>query len=214
VRLAALLLFVLISATGTHAGTNSPLPASPSTGYRDFCDALKHPERSCPAGKVPDSLWRPLAFPSVAAGTPCPVSRPHSVTHRIAPVLGSGPVYFAAGAYNAADRSTMLVNDGPGSWAAGTGWGVAKAPIVKRKTFRQPLLLRGGRLDGTGELGFSGHGHRPFAALQLWSRVRDAPIGKFQSIGLAAWAVNSGCYALQIDGRTFSEVIVFRVAAR
>ncbi len=124
-------------------------------------------------------------------------------------------MFFAAGAYNAADRSTMLLipSAEPRSQAAGTGWGIAKTAIVKRKTLKQPLLLRGRRLDGQGDLGFSGTGHRPFAALQLWPKFGGA-LGKFKWKGLAAWAVDAGCYGLQIDGRTFSEVIVFRVAFR
>ena len=99
----------------------------------------------------------------------------------MAPVLGAGPVYFAAGAYNPEDRSTMklIPPTDPRSQGAGTGWGIAKTAIVMRKTVRQPLLLRGQRLDGPGTLGFAGDaGHRPFAALQFKAGYHTIGLGE------------------------------------
>lgn len=133
----------------------------------------------------------------------------------MAPVLGTGPVYFAAGAYNPEDRSTMQVisSTNPRSQGAGTGWGIAKTLIVMRRTLRQPLLLRGQRVDGPGELGFAGHaGRRPYAALQFKTGWHTINAGRFRADGFTAWATVPGCYALQIDGRTFSRVVVFRIA--
>jgi len=129
-------------------------------------------------------------------------------------VLGNGPVYFAGGAYNPEDRSTMrlIPFTDPLSQGTGTGWGIAKTAIVMKKTLRQPLLLRGQRIDGPGELGFAGHGHRPFAALQFKAGWHNIDFGKFKANGFVAWATVGGCYALQIDGRTFSRVVVFRIA--
>jgi hypothetical protein len=129
-------------------------------------------------------------------------------------MLGGGPVYFAAGAYNADDRATMkLITGGP--LASGTGWGIAKTPIMMKKRLKGPLLLRGGRLDVPGILGFGGHlGRRPFVALQLPGKRAEITRGSFKGFGFNTWALSDGCYAVQVDGRTFSEVVVFRVVFR
>ena len=191
----------------------TPIPLKTPTGYRDYCDGQKR-SGLCPRGGVPRRLWRPLALPTVALGELCPVSRPHSVTPRAAPVLGSGPVYFAPGAYNPGDRSTMTAAyPAPHrSLAAGTGWTIAKAPLLMRRTVRQPLVIRGRRLDGPESLGFSGHtGRRPFAAIQFPTVGYTIPLGSHKAHSLNVWATAAGCYAVQIDGMTFSSVVVFRI---
>jgi hypothetical protein len=131
-------------------------------------------------------------------------------------VLGRGPVYFSAGAYNVDDRTTMKAYTGDGhqpSVVAGTGWGVAKAPFLMKRSLRQPLLVRGGRPDGAGLLGFTGSaGRHPFNAMQFPAKRYNFRVGAFKGLGGPTWATASGCYALQVDGKTFSEVIVFRVA--
>jgi proline dehydrogenase len=61
-------------------------------------------------------------------------------------------VYFAPRAYNAADRGTMRVEFPPATGQAeGTGWGVAKTSLLMRANFRQPLVVRGRRIDGSGD---------------------------------------------------------------
>jgi hypothetical protein len=134
------------------------------------------------------------------------------VTTQLAPVLGSGPAFFTAGAYNPTDRSTMKTLPPDQGIAAGTGWSIGKAPLVVPKTFHQPLVLRGGRIDGSGELGFSAFGpQRPFAALQFPPGADDFHVGKYKALGIGVWAKTSGCYALQVDSTRFSQIIVFRV---
>lgn len=132
-----------------------------------------------------------------------------------APVLGAGPIYFPAGGYNADDRTTMPMAfpavSGP---ARNTGWGVGKAGLVMKTNLRIPLVIRGRRLDGAGEwLGFSYANGRPFIAMQL--APASAPIAKaggWKLYGLLVWATTPGCYAVQIDGPTFSRQVIFRVA--
>ena len=83
---------------------------------------------------MPRALWRKLRLPTLSAGAPCPVTAPHTVTTQLAPVLGSGPAFFTAGAYNPTDRSTMKTLPPDQGIAAGTGWSVGKAPLVVPKT--------------------------------------------------------------------------------
>jgi hypothetical protein len=123
-------------------------------------------------------------------------------------------VFFTAGAYNPTDRATMTAPyPAPeASVAAGTGWAVAKTTLVMKKIFSQPLVVRGSRIDGAGQLGFSGPvGRRPFAAIQFPATAAAIDFGKYKAHGLNVWATSSGCYALQLDGKTFSRAVVFRV---
>jgi hypothetical protein len=192
-----------------------PIPLKAPSGYRNYCDGMKRTKNyPCAAGGVPQALWRPLHLPVVASGAPCPTPTSHTVSSRTAPVLGTGPVFFTAGAYNPTDRTTMTAPyPAPAaSLAAGTGWAVAKTTLVMKKIFSQPLVVRGNRIDGAGQLGFSGPiGRRPFTAIQFPATASAIDFGTYKAHGLNVWATSSGCYALQLDGKTFSRVVVFRI---
>jgi hypothetical protein len=74
--------------------------------------------------------------------------------------------------------------------------------------------VRGQRIDGDGHLGFSGiASRRPFDALQFAAGQATLRAGGVLSWGIDVW-ISPGCYALQIDGPTFSRVVVFRVEFR
>jgi hypothetical protein len=77
-------------------------------------------------------------------------------------------------------------------------------------TYAGPLLIRGAMLGG-GAIGF-GTGAVPYDELQLLDAGQGAPrvVG-----GGRAWITytrvrSGGCYAYQVDGTTFSEIVVFR----
>ena len=145
---------IAIGVVAAAAWAEGPIPLKAPTGYRDYCDGLPKSKRSlCPPGRAPQGLWRKLALPTVSAGGTCPVSAMRAIPGIQAPALGTGPVYFPAGAYNPADRTTMRIvypaSSGP---ARGSGWGIAKAQLLVKKTFRQPLVVRGRRIDGASEL--------------------------------------------------------------
>jgi hypothetical protein len=69
-----------------------------------------------------------------------------------------------------------------------------------------PILIRGRELGGSGAVGF-GEGHTPYDELQLLGNAMGAPAGQWPSFTRVQ---ASGCYAYQVDGTSFSEVIVFR----
>lgn len=196
----------------------TPIPIRASTGYRDYCDGMKtaRKRRLCPQGHVSERFWRPLAFPTVDRDAPCPVSTPHRVSSQLPPLLGSGPVYV--GTYSTERTTIEMPYPAPqGSVASDTGWTVSKFPLVMPKSLREPLLIRGRTIDRTEALGFSGSaGRRPFEAMQFPARPRviDVGVGTLKSLGLTIWAAAPGCYAVQIDGRAFSRVIVFRIEFR
>ncbi len=72
--------------------------------------------------------------------------------------------------------------------------------------YRGPILIRGRQVGGPGAVGF-GEGHTPYAELQLLGNAMGAPAGQWPSFTRVQAA---GCYAYQVDGTSFSEVIVFR----
>lgn len=212
VRLVVILGFLCSVAA---AFAEAPVPTRAPTGYRDYCDGASSARTApCPRGGAPAQLWRPLALSALDPGASCPVSAPHVITSRAAPVLGGGPVYVTPGAYNSADRSTMRVPfPAPStSPAAGTGWTLAKTPILMPRNLQQPIVLRGQRIDGVGMLGFSGYaGRRPFSAMQFPPTGYSINLGSYKAHSMYIWANTPGCYAIQIDGRTFSRVVIFRV---
>ncbi len=76
------------------------------------------------------------------------------------------------------------------------------------------MLLRGGRVDATGGVGFNLNGNGPpFQELQLPSASAQMTINHDR--GYREWSSytrirTSGCYAYQVDGTDFSYVVVFQ----
>jgi hypothetical protein len=156
------------------------------------------------------ALGRPLHLPRVAKGAPCPVSS-GAVANNLGrglarmPAAGAGPVYL------------MSVGDDPAGslgvpGADPQGWRGQKAPWIASPRYRGPILIRGARIDGRGELRFARSTGEHLLA--LYQR-------RGQSIQPNGWRVwpslilvhAPGCYALQIDGISFSHVIVIHVHA-
>lgn len=188
----------------------TPIPLTASRGYRDYCDGMNlHRQlRVCGRGRVLARLWRPLSLPTVAPGEPCPVSRRHAISRKVRGT-GTGPIY-----------STHVIPwvvpfPAPeNSIAAGTGWSVDKTPLVSKKRFRGALLVRGARIDGQGDLGFSGPaGRRPFAAMQFAAGRSGSEVADLHGWPVIVWMTAPGCYAFQIDTKTTSRLLVFRVQA-
>jgi hypothetical protein len=208
---AAAMLASLAAATAASA-EQAPIPLKAPTGYRDFCDGLARSPttrdglRLCPRGGVPQALWRPLALPAVDAGSACPATPSRKIA-RFLMGLGAGPVYPSR-TFPVRTRYPAPEN----SLAAGSGWAVDKVPLLLKKTFHGPFVVRGRRVDGEGLLGFSGiAGRRPFEAMQFAPGRATLKAGGLLGWGIGVWMTSPGCYALQIDGPTFSRVVVFRV---
>jgi hypothetical protein len=135
-------------------------------------------------GAVPASLRRPLHLPVA-----CRVS------------AGSGPVKALG------SPSVML------SPFIGSVWKAARVTWVAATSYLGPILIRGHQLGGPGAVGF-GEGRSPYDELQLLAPGSNAPSVPGQG---RAWLSftrvrGPGCYAYQVDGSSFSTVIVFRAA--
>jgi len=169
----------------------------------------------CPEARPIDALrQRPVKLPTMPADGKCPVSAAHQL-----PQAGgfSGP-YLAIG-----EGPFRMTGDGhvgfefppgPDSGYQGTGWGGQKVIWSIDESYGGPVLLRGGQLDGDHELRFdrylgalgqdaggTAHDELAYPALAGGNVDRTPP----SAVRLQA----PGCYAIQADGTSFSEIIVF-----
>jgi hypothetical protein len=94
---------------------------------------------------------------------------------------------------------------------AGSQWGGQKVLWAASPRYRGPVLIRGRQLDGSHAAGF-GADRVPVAEMQVLSAGAFSP---GEPPGWREWPSfvrlrAGGCYAFQIDGTTFSTVIVLR----
>jgi hypothetical protein len=160
------------------------------------------------AGSIPEALRRPLAFPSVPPGTPCPTTsgRYFDSGQFGGFALGEGPVHPLvgfAGARELAPQGILSFHS-----AGSRGWYDVKTLWFAHPEYRGPVLIRGRQLDGP---------HSVF--LGESPRLVDPQMGPGDTLngreGWREWPGGTylrtpGCYAWQVDGTDFSHVIVFR----
>jgi hypothetical protein len=128
--------------------------------------------------------------------------------------LSRGPVYAAL--VEGAPRIVFL----SGSRTIGNSRAI-RTIWVSRPSYSGPVLVRGGRLDRPGELGF-GSRVAPDRELRLpagsWRRLSGRPPADMPA-GWRAAAVPTripgpGCYAFQVDGQGFAYVLAFGAQLR
>jgi hypothetical protein len=177
------------STTTTAAPTPTPAtpPASGPDGLRVTPGYASYDlcSSQC-SGSVPASLRRPLKLPSVSGGS-CPVSSASGLVRPLGPsTLASAP----------------FIND---------PWGGARVTWLASAAYQGPVLIRGRQLDGPHAVGF-GEAHIPYDELQLLAPGMGAatPRGQGREWLTFTRVQGPGCYAYQVDGTSFSEVIVFK----
>lgn len=157
-------------------------------------------------------LRRPLHLPRLAAGARCPISR---VDRRVdwVPInifgksgIGRGPVYPGLGGMGGRLTATPDTQYG-GPWAGGKVFWYVKPSYSGR------VLIRGRRLGHRQRLGFNGAAV-PNQELRIepgmtvsWQGQPPGSRGVPSSVRVRA----PGCYGVQIDGTSFSRVVVFAV---
>lgn len=155
----------------------------------------------CHRGTLVRDSWaplrRPLRLPAIDPGTPCPRSTARAVDVRYGPAVGKGPVYLVNLGPEAFVDLTLSREDG--------GWRYHKVIPVRFDRQAGAVLARGRQVDGANELRF-GPGPQPSVDGLLLFK------GWFQASGPRYVRVRApGCYAVQLDGLRFQDVIVFEV---
>ena len=217
-------LVALVAVTPSLRSLVAPdLPWSPSSG-----SLLHHPLPSAPTPNSPapdKAQWsaldaRPLRLPPLATDAACPTTTGVTVNPTFGAAVGSGPLYAvgfgphdsASLAYPASPQTAQ-----PPGWAA-----LVSVMVISKPGYTGPVLVRGGQLDGAHTLRFNGgieeteYGYNgdlvdqaSLPAIHLI--VTGAyPAGSWYNEFIYARFQAPGCYALQLDGLTFTEVIAFR----
>jgi len=90
------------------------------------------------------------------------------------------------------------------------GWRGTKTPWYLR-SYDGPLLVRGARLDGSGAIRFAKVDGQHLRQLRFAAVENNGVEGKWRFLASAPLFRAKGCYGFQIDGTTFSRVVVMRV---
>lgn len=169
-----------------------------------------------------DAKWsklrQPLRLPSVSPGSACPISTvasaPDPATQGLA--MRAGPAFsiFAA------------TRDGAGTYHYGDsrvddGWYYVKNLWVVDPEYKGPVLVRGKRIDGLGELRFEGDGGAFIEVTPNGTELaRERRFPEELGTVTSDWREypgsirfrSPGCYAIQVNGAGFADAIIFRVA--
>ena len=150
-------------------------------------------------------LARPLHFPRLTAGSRCPQTAAGLADPKTGYTLGHGPVYPVLG-FAVAPPGSLGVVHLVGDQARG-GWFWHKTLWTIDPRYQGPVLIRGGRLDAPQPVRFAiGQASRADLRMQP---TRNAQ----RRYGASSTLLRGpGCYALQIDGTSFSSVVVFSAA--
>jgi hypothetical protein len=202
----ALVLAGALAGCGTTPDPTLPSPTRPSSPTPPAATASPGP------AELAALRTRPLRLPTIAAGGECPVTEavaldpPPPAGHALSTggppsALGDAPLFPDARYFGG--HAVLGVRAGHPH----PGWYVAKSPWASRTVYRGWTLIRSARLDGPG---------RALVELQLpdGPAISDAVAVNVQA-DWQYWAggtevTNPGCYAYQVDGTSFTEVIVFR----
>jgi hypothetical protein len=193
-------------------------------------------QNSASAPRSESLLSRPMHLPSLGPRGQCPVSSGYTVKNSDfgGTALGSGPVRVLV-----ASTGSILHGRPELGTTEARGWYALKTLWFAMPGYDGPFIVRGGRLgkrgpievqpSGTGLLPGSGPLIVPAGATintyyTNWrpGHVRDPVTGRlvptltgygYRTVPGSTWVRSPGCYAWQIDGRGFSEVIVIDALA-
>jgi len=182
------------------------------------CAAVALGAGAATAGTTQDDPWaglrRPLHLPHIKAGHTCPASRGGGQSGGQT-LYGRGPVYLIG--LQGTSKATVGIGD---SARDALGWYGQKTPWAITRSYTGPILVRGarigrkGRVHGPkGQMRFA-YGYGAHLKELHWESGADQglpPDPNFRFLASASLFRRTGCYAYQIDGTSFSEIVVARV---
>ena len=212
---AALLVLLLLPDlfTGLRTALDAALAPADLSAIADFA-AVPNPLLS-------DTRWvelaaRPFQLPALGPDGACPTQPGRPFTPGILPGLGNGPVYAVA---PGSETGTLALLPPIELGARGRSPGGQKVVWFVAPAYQGPILIRGRRLDAFGRVSFNGGlDQTAFATNPTRGPLEPALRLEGDSSDDAPWPgwpsyvrlSTSGCYVYQVDGTSFSEVIVFR----
>ncbi|WP_433015918.1 hypothetical protein [Kribbella sp. CA-294648] len=153
-------------------------------------------------------LARPMTVPAVARGERCPVTpaQNHAPVAQPADARGPGPGPLYPITFYLGEDATLRLDGEPAGQDGLYGMKVVWASTTTG--YRGPVVVRVARIDGAGRgrvrLLYEAGASRGEAVLfDVGDTPRDWPSLTYVS--------GPGCYAYQLDGRDFTQLIVFRV---
>jgi hypothetical protein len=162
-------------------------------------------------------LHRALHLPRLTPGAACPRSPRH--TRREPPPYGTGtlvgpgpsyPGFYATPPYDPSDPSSLVHYGDNGHARVEGGWYYLKVLWLISPRYRGPLLIRGRQLDGRNELRFD-TGPSPPREIRIAGGRGELSHGWKDRPSYTRFRA-PGCYGYQLDGLTFSRIIVFPAA--
>ncbi len=169
----------------------------------------KYPDGEPTAESGGGDVWatlraRPLNFNYIKANGPCPADTAKQVDPDFGLAIGPGPAYPVGFDTDGVYDYSSTIEEG--------GWYLLKVLwVVNPKAYTGPVLVRGHQLDGGSELRF-GQGADPASELQLdpATALDGSSPWDWPNWPTYTRLQRPGCYAYQIDGTSFSNVITFR----
>jgi hypothetical protein len=159
---------------------------------------------------VADLRERPLQIESLAAGAACPTSSLKTISPDFGPGLGDGPVYPVGFSKRGVLRFPYPPSKN--SVFAGSAWGGQKVLWVSNPKYAGPILIRGQQVDGPNRVQFGQGSATLLRELAFGAESADNWTGGWRNFPSYTRLRAPGCYAYQVDGADFSDVIVFKAA--
>lgn len=151
---------------------------------------------------VDDATWarlaaHPLQLASLAPAARCPTTETAPVSPYTGPLAGPGPVYSAG-------NTLFYTRAADGTLNAKVAW-------ISRPEYTGPALIRGKRIDSTGDVRFAPSGAALATDLRFEYDTRVRAGGSEEGWRFLPSTVSfgaPGCYAFQIDGLDWTVTIV------